>query len=168
MSAPNHRGENPIETVQDGIRRTVFETYLPDGTHVPPKAIAAGMNIPVSRLYEMADETRPVRLAAEEVESLTRAARMNFAVLDIMERGVGRIAFEVPLAGAPGALLTLSAESAERFGQFLQDIVRFNADGVWTREELEKARRRRDQLFAVVSATIEQAEHAVNQKGRVA
>lgn len=166
--ATKRRGENPVETVQETIRRTVFESYLPDGTHIPPKAIAADMNLSLAVVYDIADETRERKLRAEEIVPLVRASRGNFDVLDNIERSLGRIAFEVPLAGAPGALLTLSAESAERFGQFLQDIVRFNADGVWTREELERARRRRDQLFAVVSATIEQAERAVNQKGQVA
>lgn len=166
MSASNHRGENPIETVQDGIRRTVFETYLPDGTHVPPKAIAAGMNIPASRLYEIADETRPIRLAAEEIESLVRAARMNFTLLDTIERNLGRVAFEVPLSGQAGEVLTLSAESAERYGRFLKDVVSFDADDSWTADEVTKAKRQRDLLFAVIGAIIARAEQKVEQKGR--
>lgn len=168
MKPSNHRGENPIETVQDGIRRTVFETYLPDGTHVPPKAIAAGMNIPTSRLYEIADETRAVRLAAEEIESLTRAARMNFAVLDIIERSLGRVAFEVPQSGHAGDVLALSAESAERYGKFLKDVVVFDADNTWTADEVAKAKRQRDLLFASVGAIIARAEQKVEQKGGLA
>ena len=157
-----------METVQDAVRRTVFESYLADGSHVPAKAIAADMNLSIGTLYDIADETRERKLRAEEIVPLIRAAHGNFAVLDVIERALGRIAFSVPSSGRPGEVLALSAESAQRFGQFLQDIVRFDADGVWTPDEVERAKRRRDQLFAVVSAAIEQAERYVVEKGRVA
>lgn len=147
-----------METVQDAVHRTVFQTYLADGTHLPPKAIAQGMNLPVNALYDIADEQRERKLRAEEAPSLVLAADRNFLVLDVIERLVGRIAFEVPRSLRAGDVLALSAESAQHFGRFLAHMAKSDADGTWNADEVARAKRKRDLLFACINASIARAE----------
>ena len=166
MRAPNTSGESPVETVQDAIHRTVFQTYLSDGSHLPPKAIAQGMNLPVNALYDIADEHRERQLRAAETPSLVLAAARHFLVLDVMERLVGRVAFEIPRSVRPGDVLALTAESAQRFGKYLAFMAKADGDGDWTLEEIARAKQKRDLLFATINATIARAEQQLAEQER--
>lgn len=145
-------------TVQEAISETVHSSYDAAGQHIPPKAIAQGMNVPVARLYEIADDMRQVKCKADELPSLVMSSGPNFLVLDTIERSVGRAAFQIPTSCRPGDVLALSAKSAREFGAFLGDMATFDADGTWTSDEIARAKRRRDFLFVAVNATIARAE----------
>lgn len=154
-------GESPVETVQDAVRATVFETRDALGQHIPAKAIAQGMNVPTSILYDIADETRERKLRAEEIPSLILATR-NFAVLDAIERAVGRVGVPLPMAG-DGATVARSVEAIREFGEFLQELGAAAADSRVTRDEAARVRIDGEQTIATIYALIQQIESQVRE-----
>ena len=165
MSRPNPTSESSAQiTVQEAVTATVHHTHDVEGRHVPPKAIAQGMNVSTAHLYEIADESRPIKAKADELPSLVLSSG-NFLVLDVIERAVGRVAFAVPACHRAGDVLALTAKAAKEFGAFLQEIATDDADGKWTTAEIARLRRQRDYLFAAVSAAMARAEQA-ERKGR--
>lgn len=163
MSPTKHTSENSAHTVQDAVRDTVYETRDALGQRIPPKAIAQGMNIAASILYDIADEARERKLRAEEIPSLILATR-NFSVLDVIERAVGRVGVALP-SSADGITITRSAEAIREFGEFLQQIGQA-ADGGVTRDEATRVRLEGEQVIATIHALMQQTESQVRESTR--
>lgn len=162
MRSTNHTRENLAQrTVQDAVHATVFQTQDAAGECIPAKAIAQNMNVPVSVLYEIADEYRERKLRAEEIPSLILATR-NFAVLDTIERAVGRVGVALPVAG-DGITLARSAEAIREFGEFLREIGQAAIDGTVTRDEAAQVRLEGEHTIAMVYALITQTESQVRE-----
>lgn len=146
-------------TIQEAVHTTVYETRDAHGQHVPAKAIAQGMNVPTSVLYEIADEHRERKLRAEEIPSLILATR-NFTVLDAIERAVGRVGVLLPSAG-DDATVARSVEAIREFGEFLQELGAAAADGRVTRDEAARVRVDGEATIAAIYGLIRQIESQV-------
>ena len=153
--------ESPVETVQDAVHATVFETRDGLGQLMPPKAIAQGMNLPTNVLYDIADETRERKLRAEEIPSLILATK-NFAVLDAIERSVGRVGVALPMAG-DNVTIARSVEAIREFGEFLQELGAAAADGHVSRDEAHRVRIDGEAAIATIFALIQQIESQVRE-----
>jgi hypothetical protein len=161
--APNRISENSVETVQDAVRLTIHESRTAGGQHMPPKAIAEGMNVPASILYDIADETRERKLRAEELPSLILTTR-NFLVLDVIERAVGRVGVVLPQTNA----ITLAQSSAaiKEFGEFLQVMASSSPNG-FSRDEARRVRVEGEQAIALIVGLIKEVEAEAGTKKAV-
>lgn len=155
----NTRESSGNLTIQEAVHATVYETRDAVGQHVPAKAIAQGMNLPVGTLYEIADEHRERKLRAEEIPSLVLATR-NFAVLDAIERAVGRVGVTLPSAG-DDATVARSVEAIREFGEFLQELGAAASDGRVTRSEAARVRIEGESTIATIYGLIHQMESQV-------
>lgn len=152
--APNFTRENSVETVQDAVRLTVYESRDGAGERLAPKAIAQGMNVPASILYDIADDTRDRKLRAEEVPSLVQTTN-NFLVLDVLERAVGRVGVKLP-QGDP-VTLAQSSVVIKEFGQFLEELGKAAPHG-YTRAEARKVRTEGEQVVALILGLVKEVE----------
>jgi hypothetical protein len=152
--APNLTRESSVETVQDAVRLTIHESRTSTGQHLPPKAIAEGMNLSAGILYDIADETRERKLRAEELPSLILTTR-NFLILDVIERAVGRMGVMLP----QGDLVTLAESAAVilEFGQFLEKLATGAPNG-YTREEARQVRAEGEQAMSKIASLIKAVE----------
>ena len=102
---PKPRREHPAVTltIQESVTETVQRSYGPDGSHIPPKAIAQDMNVALSVLYDIADERRPRQLRAAELPALVRASG-NALVLTVVTRAVGGVFVRLPDATSDEAV----------------------------------------------------------------
>lgn len=155
MSAPKHTGESSSQlTVQEAVSLTVHESHDARGQHIPPKAIAEGMNVPVSRLYEIADAARERRLRAEELPSLIRTTG-NFLALDVIERALGRVGVMLPTGD--DRTVAETAKALQEFGQFVEEIGAAAPHG-FTEDEARRIRIEGEQAIACIAAIIRQIE----------
>ena len=147
---PKPRRENPAGTltIQEAVTETVQRSYGPDGSHIPPKAIAQDMNLAMSVLYDIADERRPRQLRAAELPALVRASG-NPLVLRVVTRAVGGVFVPLPVVERPGEVGHLLAETVREIGDWLKAVVTAEEDAQWTQEEY--ARMEQEWLEAVAA-----------------
>ena len=133
---PKPRREHPAVTltVQESITETVQRSYGPDGSHIPPKAIAQDMNVALSVLYDIADERRPRQLRAAELPALVRASG-NALVLTVVTRAVGGVFVPLPDATSDEAVYEAMALVVKELGDNSSLLRRCLADGILTADE---------------------------------
>ncbi len=151
---PNDRGETLVETmtVQDAITETVLHTRHKGGADIPAKAIAEDMGMALSLLYDIANpEKTRRRLRAEEVPALVKASG-NTLVLDVMERRVGRVAFDLPM-GVVGRddLFAATASACRELGEAVDAVREAFTDGRVSMREADRVRQEFSQAFAALA-----------------
>ena len=133
---PRPRREHPAVTltIQESVTETVQRSYGPDGSHIPPKAIAQDMNLALSVLYDIADERRPRQLRAAELPALVRASN-NPLVLTVVTRAVGGVFVPLPDATSDEAVYEAMALVVKELGDDSSLLRRCLADGRLTADE---------------------------------
>lgn len=155
--APTRCGESSastVETVQDAVRLTVYESRDAAEQRMAPKAIAQGMNVPASILYDIADDTRERKLRAEEVPSLILTTK-NYLVLDVLERAVGRVGVKLPQGDA--VTLAQSSVVIKEFGQFLEKLAEAAPDG-YSKSEARRVRAEGEQVVSLILGLVKEVE----------
>ena len=133
---PKPRREHPVGTltIQEAVTETVQRSYGPDGSHIPPKAIAQDMNLALSVLYDIADERRPRQLRAAELPALVRASG-NSLVLTVVTRAVGGVFVPLPVATSDEAVYEAMSLVVQELGDNSSLLRRCLADGILTADE---------------------------------
>ena len=133
---PRPRREHPAVTltIQESVTETVQRSYGPDGSHIPPKAIAQDMNLALSVLYDIADERRPRQLRAAELPALVRASG-NSLVLTVVTRALGGVFVRLPDATSDEAVYQAMALVVKELGDASSLLRRCLADGILTPDE---------------------------------
>ena len=133
---PKPRREHPAGTltIQEAVTETVRRSYGPDGSHIPPKAIAQDMNLALSVLYDIADERRPRQLRAAELPALVRTSG-NPLVLRVVTRAVGGVFVPLPDATSDEAVYEAMALVVKELGDDRSLLRRCLADGIMTADE---------------------------------
>ena len=133
---PKPRREDPVGTltIQEAVTETVQRSYGPDGSHIPPKAIAQDMNLALSVLYDIADERRPRQLRAAELPALVRASG-NPLVLTVVTRALGGVFVRLPDATSDEAVYEAMSLVVKEFGDNSSLLRRCLADGILTADE---------------------------------
>ena len=150
---PKPRREHPVGTltIQEAVTETVQRSYAPDGSHIPPKAIAQDMNLALSVLYDIADEHRPRQLRAAELPALVRASG-NSLVLTVVTRAVGGVFVPLPDATSDEAVYEAMALVVKELGDDSSLLRRCLADGILT---ADKAARFDDEVDETVVALLQ-------------
>lgn len=145
---PKSTGENSAlpGTVQEAIYATVHQT-----DSRPAKAIAQDANMPLSLLYEIADEHRQRRLRAEEIPALVRATN-NFVILDVLEAAVGRVAFRLPaLTAASRDDVVMARDAIREFSEAIDAFVASTDDGRISTAEARTIHCQADEAIAAIA-----------------
>ena len=150
---PRPRREHPAGTltIQEAVTETVQRSYGPDGSHIPPKAIAQDMNVALSVLYDIADERRPRQLRVAELPALVRASG-NALVLRVVTRAVGGVFVRLPDATSDEAVYQAMALVVKELGDDSSLLRRCLADGILT---ADKAARFDDEVDETVVALLQ-------------
>ena len=150
---PRPRREHPAGTltIQEAVTETVQRSYGPDGSHIPPKAIAQDMNVALSVLYDIADERRPRQLRVAELPALVRASG-NPLVLRVVTRAVGGVFVRLPDATSDEAVYQAMALVVKELGDDSSLLRRCLADGILT---ADKAARFDDEVDETVVALLQ-------------
>lgn len=100
------------------------------------KAIAAELGIAIERVYEVADVNSPKPLKAGWIPAIVTETH-SFAVLDALERAVGRVAFQLPHAVSPdhADIVKHTADAMREFGEALSVVSSSIADGTICQQE---------------------------------
>ena len=156
---PRPRREHPAGTltIQEAVTETVQRSYGPDGSHIPPKAMAQDMNLALSVLYDIADERRPRQLRAAELPALVRASG-NPLVLTVIARAVGGVFVPLPAVERPGELGRLLAATVREFGEWLQEVAASETDARWTREQYARTEQEWNEAVAAGQAVLARAK----------
>ena len=150
---PTPRREDPADTltIQESVTETVQRSYGPDGSHIPPKAIAQDMNLALSVLYDIADERRPRQLRAAELPALVCASG-NPLVLRVVARAVGGVFVRLPDATSDEAVYEAMALVVKELGDDSSLLRCCLADGILT---ADKAARFDDEVDETVVALLQ-------------
>ena len=150
---PKPRREHPAVTltIQEAVTETVQRSYGPDGSHIPPKAIAQDMNVALSVLYDIADEHRPRQLRAAELPALVRASG-NALVLRVVTRAVGGVFVPLPDATSDEAVYQAMSLVVKELGDDSSLLRRCLANGIMTADE---AARFNDEVDETVVALLQ-------------
>ena len=156
---PKPRREHPAGTltIQESVTETVQRSYGPDGSHIPPKAIAQDMNVALSVLYDIADERRPRQLRVAELPALVRASG-NALVLRVVTRAVGGVFVRLPAVERPGEVGHLLAETVREIGDWLKAVVTAEEDARWTPEEYARMEQEWLEVVATGQALLARAK----------
>lgn len=152
---PKLRGEIPTNQQPVWIYDAVRETVHPSRARVVverergvAKVIADALGCKENHVTDLADPTRRVPLKAFEIVDIVRASG-SFAILDALERQVGRVAFPVVAeTDRQDVLQQALAREVTAFGEFLGEIAADMADGRIDEEELRRDLREIDALVA--------------------
>jgi hypothetical protein len=150
-----NRGEVPanVETLQDAIYETVHNT-----AGVEPKQLAEAARMRYRDLLDIANPYAQRRLRAEEIAPLVNGTFLVsgvrcYLVLDVLERMVDRVSFQVP-RGASAECKT-QADAVLQFGEYLQEAAEAGADRRYSAEEIASIERAAEDVVRAVMAHVE-------------
>lgn len=154
------RGETPVrlqpEWLTDAVRESVH------GERGRAKAIALALNVAEGAVTDAADPTRRVSLKAYWIPAIV-AESGCFAILDALERAVGRVAFQLPraLSADHADIVQHTGQSMQEFSEVLSHVAMSIQDGTITAVECQRLEQQIDEAQASLERVRVVARHKV-------